>query len=227
MAWHPAEADTSPFVSQCPEEIHDLANQRVFCIFALNCLEATYWVRVDYDIALYRTYVLIIVQCQGNGRCHSSKDRTVIWESFGQLAASPLIILDWWLMSECWCPLLLDLRSVSVDIIIWSLGIAILNEFGLSLFTCDHAFAHPFNEAVYLRIVSMCSRRKAWCLQGADHFYVNLCNGHDFYLETNRLYRWSGHSSIPFGLGRYRSRVGSNSCSAWCAGLSVQARVFR
>ena len=31
---------------------------------------------------------------------------------------------------------------------------------------------------------------------------------------------------LPFGLGRYRSLiVGSNSCRAWCAGLSVQARV--
>ena len=32
---------------------------------------------------------------------------------------------------------------------------------------------------------------------------------------------------FPFGLGKYRSLVvGSNSCSAQCAGLSVQARVF-
>ena len=41
----------------------------------------------------------------------------------------------------------------------------------------------------------------------------------------------AGGRVIPlflFGLGRYRSRVaGSNSCSAWCAGLSVQARIFR
>ena len=29
MAWHPADADTSAFVAQCPEEIHDLANERV------------------------------------------------------------------------------------------------------------------------------------------------------------------------------------------------------
>ena len=29
MAWHPAEADTSAFVAQCPEKIHDLANERV------------------------------------------------------------------------------------------------------------------------------------------------------------------------------------------------------
>ena len=24
----------------------------------------------------------------------------------------------------------------------------------------------------------MCSRQKAWCLQGADHFCINLCRGH-------------------------------------------------
>ena len=33
---------------------------------------------------------------------------------------------------------------------------------------------------------------------------------------------------LPFGLGAYKSRlVWSNSCKAWCAGLSMQARVFK
>ena len=47
MAWHPAEADTSAFVAQCPEEIHNLANERVASIFAFNRLQARHWVRVD------------------------------------------------------------------------------------------------------------------------------------------------------------------------------------
>ena len=36
MAWHPAEADTGAFVAQCPEEIHDLANERIVSIFPLK-----------------------------------------------------------------------------------------------------------------------------------------------------------------------------------------------
>ena len=48
MALHPAEADTSAFVAQCPE-IHELANEGVVKIFALRGLQARHWVRVDYD----------------------------------------------------------------------------------------------------------------------------------------------------------------------------------
>ena len=79
----------------------------------------------------------------------------------------------------------------------WSLSIMILSEFGLSLFSCDHTFAHPFNEAVSLRIVFMCSWWKGWCLQGADRFYVNLCRCHGFfYFETDGFcWGWS-HSSF-------------------------------
>ena len=123
------------------------------------------------------------------------------------------------------CPhSLVNLRSVSVDFIMWSLSIEILSEFGLSLFSCDHAFADPFNEAVSFRFVFMCSWREGWCPQGADRFYVNLCRSHGFlYFETNGFCRGSGHSSLPFGLGRYRSLVvGSNSCSAWCAGCQCR-----
>ena len=68
MAWHPAEADMGAFVAQCPEEVHDIADERVFSIFALNRLQARQWVRVDYNIVLYRIHVLIIVQRQGDGR---------------------------------------------------------------------------------------------------------------------------------------------------------------
>ena len=196
MAWHPAEADTNSLVAQCPEEIHDLANERVVSMFALNHLQARHWVRVDYDIVLYRIHVAIIVQCQCDCCCLSSKDGTVIWESFGQLAASRLTILEMAVDDRC-CPhSLIDLRSVSVDFIMWSLSVAILSEFGLSLFSCDHAFADPFNEDMFLRVVFMCSWREGWCLQGADRFYVNLCRCHVFlYFETNGFCGGSGHTS--------------------------------
>ena len=134
MAWHPAQADTSAFVAQCPEESHDLVNERVVSIFTLNCLQARHWVRVDYDIALYRIHVPITVQCQCDGCCLSSKDGTAIWESFGQLAASRLTIFEM-VVDDCCCPhSLVNLRSVSVNFTMWSLSIAILYEFGISLF---------------------------------------------------------------------------------------------
>ena len=67
----------------------------------------------------------IVVQCQGDGCCLSSKDGTVIWDSFGQLAAGRLTIPEMAVDDRC-CPhSLINLRSVSVDIIMWSLGIAI------------------------------------------------------------------------------------------------------
>ena len=45
MAWHPTELDTGAFVAQCPEEIYDMANERVVSIFALNWLQARHWVK--------------------------------------------------------------------------------------------------------------------------------------------------------------------------------------
>ena len=36
MAWHPLEADTSAIVAQRPEEVHDMADKRVFSIFTLK-----------------------------------------------------------------------------------------------------------------------------------------------------------------------------------------------
>ena len=157
MAWHPAEADTSAFVAQCPEEIHDLANERVVSIFAFNCLQARHWVREDYDIVLYRIHVPIIVQCQCDCCCLSSKDGTVIWESFGQLAASRLTILQLAVDDRC-CPhSLVNLRSVSVDFIMWSLSIVILFEFGLSLFSCDNTAGYArFDCSIYNALILPC-----------------------------------------------------------------------
>ena len=197
MAWHSAEADTNTFVTQCPEEIHDLANERVVSILAFNRLQARHWVRIDYDIMLYRIHVLIIVKCQCDCCCLSSKDATVIWEVCGQRSAIRLTILEM-AVDDCCCPhSLVNLRSVSGDFIMWSLSIAILSEFDLSPFSCDHAFADPFSEAVSLRFVFMCSWRKGWCLQGADRFYVNLCRYHGFlYFETDDFCRGLGHSPL-------------------------------
>ena len=193
MAWYPAEAATSAFVAQCPEDIYEMANERVVSIFALNCPQSRHWVRVDYGIVLYRIHVPIVVQCQGDGCCLSSKDGIVIWESLGQLVESRLTILEMAVDDRC-CPhSLVNLRSVSVDFIMWSFSIAILSEFGLRLFSCDHTFAHPFNETVSLRIIFTRSWRKGWCLQDTDRFYINLCTGHGLlYLE-----------SLCWGLGPY------------------------
>ena len=148
---------------------------------------------------------------------------------FWTAGASHLTILEMAVDDPC-CPhSLVNLRSVSVDFIMWSLSIAILSEFGLSLFSYDHTFAHPFNEAVSLRIIFMCSWQKGWCLQGADRFYVNLCRCNGFlYFDTNGFCRGSGHSSFSIWPRKIQISCGwVNSCSAWCAGLSVQERVFR
>ena len=56
-------------------------------IFAFNCLKAGHWVRVHYDIMSYRIHELIIVQCQCDCCCLSSKDGTVIL-LFGSLLDS-------------------------------------------------------------------------------------------------------------------------------------------
>ena len=38
----------------CPwlEQVHDMANKRVICVFTLNCLQTGHWVRVDYHIMM-------------------------------------------------------------------------------------------------------------------------------------------------------------------------------
>ena len=93
-SWYPAEADMCAFIAQYPEEIHDIANDRVLSIFTLNRLQAGHWIRIDYYIMAYWLHVPIIVQCQSDGCSLNSKDGTVIWESFRQLVASCLTILE-------------------------------------------------------------------------------------------------------------------------------------
>ena len=64
--------------------------------------------------------VPMIVQCQGDGLSLSSKHSAVIWESFGQLAASRLTILE--MAADDWCcpHSLINLISISVDFIMLS-----------------------------------------------------------------------------------------------------------
>ena len=88
---------------------------------------------VEYSIVLYRNHVPIIVQCQGNGCSHSSKNGVVVQESFGHLATGHPTILEI-AVGDRRCPHhLVNLRSVSSDFIMWSLSIMILSEFGLGL----------------------------------------------------------------------------------------------
>ena len=89
---------TRAFVAQCPEEVHDMTNERVFCILALNRLQARHWVRVEYNIVLYRVHVPIIVQCQGNGCSLSSKDGAVIRESVIDVLTG--LVLDYTVCSK-------------------------------------------------------------------------------------------------------------------------------
>ena len=199
-----------------------------FSVFALYRLQAGHWVRVDHHIVVNWAHVLVIVQCQGDGCSLSSKYGAVVWQSFRQVAASCLTIQEM-AVDDCRCPhSLVHFGAISIDFITWSSSFMILIELSLGFMYGDHTFAHSFNEVVSLRIIIVCSRWKAGYNQGADRFDFDLRRGHGcLYLETNRIgWRWR-HAPLPFGLGTYSSLVvPSNSCRAWCAGLSMQARVF-
>ena len=107
-------------------------------------------------------------QCQGDGCSLSSKD-----------SASCATILELAVNDHCCPKFLVNFRPISAEFIMWSLSIAILPEFGLSLFS-SYTFTHSFNEVLSLQIVSMYSRWKAWCPQGADQFHIDLCRGYVF-----------------------------------------------
>ena len=103
MTWYPVEANTRGFVAQHPEEVHDIADESFFSIFVLNHLQARHWVKVDYSIMLHRIHAPMILQCQDDGCSLSIKDGAVIQESFRQLAASCLTILEM-AIDDCCCP---------------------------------------------------------------------------------------------------------------------------
>ena len=94
MAWYPAETNMCAFVIQQQKDVHDMANKRVLSVFTLNRLHAGHCVRVDYYIVVDWAHVLVIVQCQSDGCSLSHKDGTVVWQSFGQVAAGCLTILE-------------------------------------------------------------------------------------------------------------------------------------
>ena len=158
-----------------------MTNKRVLGVFTLNCLQTRHWVRVDYYIVMNWTHVSVIVQCQSDGCSLSSKDGAIVWQSFGQLAAGCLTILEM-AVDDRHCPhSLIHFGAICVNFIMWSLCFMILIEFSLGFFSGDHTFAHSFNEVVSLGIVIVRSWWKAGCPQGADQF--------------SQSWLWLGHGS--------------------------------
>ena len=90
------EVDTRASVTEYLEEGHVLANEMVFIIFALHCLQERQWVAVYYNNMLFGGSDNSPVP--GDDYSLSSKANTVIWESLGQLEAGRLTILEWRLM---------------------------------------------------------------------------------------------------------------------------------
>ena len=78
-----------------------------------------HWVRVDYRIMMDWVHVLVLVQCQTYGCSLSCKDGAVVWQSFGQLAAGCLTILELAVDDRC-CPhFLVHFGAISVDTVLW------------------------------------------------------------------------------------------------------------
>ena len=120
------------------------------------------------------THISVVVQCQSNGCSLSSKDGAVVWQSFGQLAAGCLTILEMTIDDRC-CPhSLVHFGAIGLNFIMWSLCFMILIELSLSFWSGDHTFAYSFNEVVYLWIIIVRSWWIAWCPQGADQFSIDL-----------------------------------------------------
>ena len=195
VAWYPAETNTWALVTQWPEQVHDMANKRVIGVSTLNCLQTGHWFRVD-NYMMDLAHVLVVVQCITDGCSLSWKDGVVVWQSFGQLAAGCLTILEM-AIDDRRCPhSLVHFGVISVDFIMWSLCFTKLIELSLGFLSGDHAFTYSFNEVVSLGIISMRSWWKVGCPQGADQFGIYLCRGHGFlYFETNGRGRGSGHAS--------------------------------
>ena len=205
-----------------------MTNKRVLGFFTLNCQQTGYWVRVDYYIVMNWTHLSVIVQCQSDGCSLSCKDDAVVWLSFGQLAAGCLTILEMVVDDHC-CP-----HSPHP---FWSHqckhhhGILVLRliEFSLGFLSGDHTFAHSFSEVVSrdrhraFVVASWVSPEgrpiRHWFLQRpwlSLPWYQQQGPGVGSYLlsySAGKAYRYVV--------------VQSNSCRAWCAGLSTQARVFR
>ena len=201
MARYPAEANMYAFVAQQSAEFHDMANKRVPSVFALYLLQAEHWVRVHDHIVVNWVHILVIVQCQCDGYSLSSKDGAVVWQLFGQVAASCFTIQEMAVI-DCCCPhSLVNFGAISIDFM-WSLRFMLPIELSLGFLSGDHKFAHSLNEAVSLGIIIVHSRWKAGCYQGADRFDFDLPRGHGcLYLETNGIGWRSRHAPSPICFG--------------------------
>ena len=146
------ETNTCALVTQWPEQVHDMANKRVLGVFTLNCLQTGHWVRVDCYIMMDWAHVLVIVQCQTDGCSLSCKDGAIVKQTFGQLGAGCLTILEM-AVDDRRCPhSLVHFGAISVDFIMWSLCFTKLVELSLGFLSRDHAFTYSFNEVVSLGI---------------------------------------------------------------------------
>ena len=204
-------------------------HKRFLGVFTRNCLQTRHWARVDYFIVMNWTHVMVIVQCQSDGCSLSSKYGAIVWQSFGQLAAGCLTILEM-AVDDRRCPhSLIHFGAICVNFIMWSLCFVILIEFSLG-FSGDHTFAHSFNEVVSLGVVIVRSWWKAGCPQGADQLGIDPCGGHGC-LETNGRGRRSGHASSPIWAGGMQISSGSvkfmQGMICWVVGVSQLIHVLQ
>ena len=85
-------------------------------------------------------HVLVIARCQTDGCSLSCKYGAVVWQSFGQLAAGRLTIMEMAVDDRC-CPhSLVHFGAISVNFIMWSLCFTKLIELSLGFLSGDHAF---------------------------------------------------------------------------------------
>ena len=133
-----------------------------------------------------------------------------------------------WRLMTAAAPTLVHFGAISVDFIVWSLCFTKLNELSLGFLSGDHAFTYSFNEVMSLGIIVMRSWWKVGCPQGQTN--LALISAEVMAFSTLKPMGGAGGlvmPPLPFGLGAYKYLVvQSNSCRAWCAGLSTQAQVF-
>ena len=83
-----------------------------------------------------------------------------------------------------------------------------------------------------LRIVFMCSWRKGWCLQGANHFYVNLCRCHGFlYFAGGRVIPpdllWLGQIHVVHDVLGCQCRYEFSDSNSWTTSTDVPPKELR
>ena len=111
-------------------------------------------------------HVLVIVQCHIDGCSLSCEDGAVAWQSFRQLMAGCLNILEM-AVDDCRSPhFLIHFGSISVYFTTWSLCFTILTELCLGFLYRDQKFAYSFNEVVFFGIVIVRSGWEVGCPRG-------------------------------------------------------------